>query len=86
MCFCNGYRQISSPERNIPCPACRPAAYRVESAPLLHECPECHGRDSVEPGVICGPCRGREFARNLTALAIPLEVIVADRAANGDSL
>ena len=84
MCICNGHRQISLPERNIPCPACRPAAYRVESAPMLHECSECHARESVAPGAVCGPCRGREFARELTALSIPLEVIVADRAANGD--
>jgi len=84
MCLCNGHRQISLPDRNVPCPACRAAAYRIASEPLIHECPSCHERDSVAPGVICGACGGREFARNLTALSIPLDVIVADRAARGE--
>jgi len=84
MCPCNGYRQISLTDRNVPCPACRPAAYRIASEPLVHECPECHAVESIAPGVICGPFKGREFARNLTALSVPLEVIVADRVANGD--
>lgn len=82
--MCNGFRQISLPDRNVPCPACRPAAYHVDSAPMLHECPECRGREAVAPGAVCGPCRGREFARELTALSVPLEVIVADREARGD--
>jgi hypothetical protein len=51
---------------------------------MLHECPECHAREAVEPGATCGQCRGREFARELTALSIPLEVIVADRVARGE--
>lgn len=84
MCMCNGHHQITLPERNVPCPACRPADYHVESAPIFHECPQCHASESVAPGVICGPCRGREFARELTALSIPLDAIVADRAARGD--
>jgi hypothetical protein len=42
--FCNGYETISTPEHNVPCPACRPSAELIgqiarKSIPFSHPQP-----------------------------------------------
>lgn len=80
--LCSSHRTLTLFDRNIPCPAC--SAPASQDAPLLHDCPECGLRDSLQPGVACAACRGRRIGRELCRPAVTselwtLDAIVSDR-------
>lgn len=81
---CSSHRTLTLFDRNIPCPAC--SAPKREERPLVHECPQCHRRESVSAGQPCGVCKGRELAAAIRRPQIAselwtLDAIVSDRRA-----
>jgi hypothetical protein len=62
--LCSSHRTLTLFDKNIPCPACS-APERADDAPMVHCCPLCGERDSLSQDAPCGPCRGRQLAKDL---------------------